>query len=41
MRRFETSQRVKIIVDDENVEAPLIDEDLPDIFPTIGFRKVV
>ncbi len=41
MRRFETSQRVKIIVDDENVEAPLTVEQLPDIFPTIGFRKVV
>jgi hypothetical protein len=41
VRRFETSQRIKIIVDDENVEAPLTVEQIPDIFPTIGLRMVV
>jgi hypothetical protein len=41
MRRFETSQRVKIIVDDENVRPPLMVGQLPDIFPTIGLRKVI
>ena len=39
MRRFETSYRVKLIIDDENVVAPTNIRNIEDIYPVIGLKK--
>jgi hypothetical protein len=41
IRRFESSYRVKIIVDDENVAPPNNIKNIEDIFPVIGLKKVL